>query len=51
MINLLNNTPDQPSKYKKKWVDINDKKHGTYSTNSQIKFKTLMLRSSFKIKF
>ena len=26
-------------------MEINDESHGTYSTNSQIKFKTSMLRS------
>ena len=55
MINLLDNTPNQLTKFKwlqstkfrsKYWVEINDKSRGTYNTNSQIKFKTLMLRSS-----
>ena len=37
-IKSLNNTPDQPSKLRKKnWVEINHDLHGTYSTNSQIK--------------
>ena len=46
-INLLCNTPNQPSKFKaKNWVEINDGAHGTYNTNSQIKFKTATLKSS-----
>ena len=46
MINSLDNTPNQPSKFRTKdWVEINDDARGTYSTNSQIKFKTSMLRS------
>ena len=47
LINLLENTPNQPSKFRtKNWVEINDDKRGTYNTNSQINFKTLMLKSS-----
>ena len=46
-IKSLNNTPDEPSKLRKKnWVEINHDLHGTYSTNSQIKFKTTMWKSS-----
>ena len=30
----------------KKWVEINDDWRGTYYTNSQIKFKTSMLKSN-----
>ena len=47
IINLLGNTQDQPSKFKtKNWVEINDDSRGTYNINSQIKFKTAMLKSS-----
>ena len=47
IINLLNNTPNQPTKFRtKNWVEINDDFRGTYNNNSQIKFKTSMLRSS-----
>ena len=47
LINLLENTPNQPSKFRtKNWVEINDDKRGTYKTNSQINFKTPMLKSS-----
>ena len=45
--NLLANTPNQPPNFKtKNWVEINDDPCGTYNTNSQIKFKTSMLKSS-----
>ena len=30
----------------KNWVEINNESRGTYNTNSQIKFKTTMLKSS-----
>ena len=44
---MLDNTQNQPSKFRtKNWVEINDDSRGTYSTNSQTKFKTSMLRSS-----
>ena len=46
--NLLDNTPNQPSKFKtKNWVEINDDARGTYSTNSKIKLKTSVLKSIF----
>ena len=46
LINLLDNTPNQPPKFgTKNWVEINDSS-GTYKTNSHIKFKTKMLKSS-----
>ena len=46
-INLLDNTPNQPSKLGiKSWVEINDDSGGTYKTISSIKFKTSMLNSS-----
>ena len=46
--NLLDNTPNQPSKFRmKNWVEINDDSQETYNTSSQIKFKTLMLKSNF----
>ena len=47
MINLLDNTPNQPTKFRtKNWVETNDDSGGTYDSNSQIKFKTSILRSS-----
>ena len=46
LINLLDNTPNQLSKFRTiNWVEINDDSRGTYNTNSQIKFKTSILRS------
>ena len=37
----------EPSKFKtNNWVEINDESRGTYNVNSQIKFKTIMLKSS-----
>ena len=39
IINFLDNTSDQPSKFStKKWVGINDNARGTYNSNSQTKF-------------
>ena len=44
--NLLDNTSNQPSKFKtRNWVEINDESKGTYTGNS-IKFKTTMVRSN-----
>ena len=48
VINLLDNGPNQPSKFKiKNWVEINDGPRGTYNEDNQIKFKSSMLKSSF----
>ena len=45
--NLIDETPNQLSKFRtRNWVEINDKSRGTYNVNSQIKFKTTMLKSS-----
>ena len=46
--NLLDDaSSNQASKFKiKNWVEVNDKSRGTYNVNSQIKFKTTMLKSS-----
>ena len=46
--NLINdNTLNQPSKFKtRNWIEINDESRGVYNVNSQIKFKTTMLKSS-----
>ena len=47
IINLSDNTPNQSTKFRtKNLVGINDDSNGTYNTNSQIKFKTSMIRSS-----
>ena len=45
--NLLENTPNQPTKFRKKnGLKINDGSREMHNTNSQIKFETSMLRSS-----
>ena len=44
---LIDDLSNQLSKFKtKNWVEINDESGGTYNINSQIKFKTTMLKSS-----
>ena len=44
--NLLNDKSSKPSKFRtRNWVEINDKLRETY-TDSDIKFKTTMLRSN-----
>ena len=46
--NLIDDdTTNQPSKFRiRNWVEINDESRGAYNVNSQIKFKTTMLKSS-----
>ena len=46
--NLIDdNTLNQPSKFRtRNWIEINDEPRGAYNVNSQIKFKTTMLKSS-----
>ena len=47
ILNLLDNTPNQSSKFRtKKWIEINDYSRGRYYVDSQIKFKTTMLKLS-----
>ena len=44
---LIDDTSNQPSKFRtRNWVEINDESRGAYNVNSQIKFKTTMLKSS-----
>ena len=46
---MLDNTPNQPSKFKTKndeSVTSNDESRGTCGEDNQIRFNTLMLRSS-----
>ena len=44
---MIDDAPNQPSKFKtKNWVEINYESRGTCNINSQIKFKTTMLKSS-----
>ena len=43
---MLGNTPNQLSKFRtKNWTEINDQSRGVYNTNSDIRFKTTMLKS------
>ena len=48
LANLIDdNTLNQPSKFRtRNWVEINDESRGAYNVNSQIKFKTTMLKSN-----
>ena len=44
---MLDNIWNQPSKFRtKSWVEIDDESRRAYKTNSQVKFKTTMLKSS-----
>ena len=44
--NLLESTSDNPGKFRTRtWVEINDESRGNYA-NSDIRFKTTMLRSN-----
>lgn len=45
MINFQNNTTHQSSKFRtKNWAEVNDGTHVNYNANSQVKFKTAMLK-------
>ena len=45
--NLIDDASNRPSKFRTgNWVEISDESRGTYNVNSQIKFKTTMLKSS-----
>ena len=45
--NLIDDATNQPLKFRTKtWDEINDEPRGTYNVNSQIKFKTTMLKSN-----
>ena len=46
MINLLDNTPNQPTKFRQKVVEIGNESGGEYNKANQIRFKNPMLRSS-----
>ena len=47
LASLIDDTSNQPSKFRaKNWVQINDESRRAYIVNSQIKFKTTMLKSS-----
>ena len=45
--NLKDDASYQPTKFRtKNWVEINNESRGIYNANSQIKFKSAMLKSS-----
>ena len=45
--NLTDDSSNKPSKFRiKNWIEINYVSRGTLNVNSQIKFKTTMLKSS-----
>ena len=47
IVNLLDNKPDHLSKFRAKiWIGINDQSRGNYNANSDIRFKTTVLKSS-----
>ena len=47
IINLLDNMSNQLSKFRtKNWIETNDQSRGVYNTNSNIRFKTTMLKFS-----
>ena len=47
IINFLDNTPNQLSKFRtKNWIEINDQSRGVYNTISDIRFKATMLKSN-----
>ena len=44
---MLDNTPNQLSEFRtKNWIEINDQSRGVYDVNSDIRFKTTILKSS-----
>ena len=46
-MNWLDDTMNQPSKFRiRDWIETNDESRGTYDYNSDIKFKTTLIRSS-----
>ena len=50
ILKLLDHTQNQPSTFTAiHWFETNHDSHRTYSTNSLIKFKTKMLRSSLRV--
>ena len=50
IINLLGNTPNQPTKFRtKNWIEINDDSRKKCNTNSQIKFKNSILKLIYAI--
>ena len=47
IINFLDNISNQLSKFRtENWTEVNYQSRGVYNTNSDIRFKTTMLKSS-----
>ena len=47
IINLLHNTANQPFKFMRKiWVEMNNDSLATHNTNTQIKFKTSIIKAT-----
>ena len=47
IINFLDNTSNQLPKFRaKNWIEPNDQSRGVYNTNSNIGFKTKILKSN-----
>ena len=45
IINLLDNTPNQPSKFRaRNWVEINDESWEMYDANNDLKSRTSIIR-------
>ena len=46
----MDNTTRQPSKFRaKNWVEMNDDSRGTHNTDSQTKFKTLIISQIYVV--
>ena len=47
IMNFLDNTLNQSSKFRtKNWIEINNQLRDAYNTNSDIRFKTTILKSN-----
>ena len=47
IVTFLDNTPNQLSKFRtRNWIEINDQSRGLFNTNSNISFKTTMIKSN-----
>ena len=50
LINFLDNTSEQLPKFRtKSWIEINYQSRGVYNINSDIRFKTAMLKPSLLV--
>ena len=50
LINFLDNTSEQLPKFRtKSWIEINYQSRGVYNINSDIRFKTTMLKHSLLV--